>query len=341
MPRPVARLTTPAQMVASLPLWLGFLPTESLVVCCHEPRGRIGLTVRFDLPAAGAEHLLAAEAERRVRQQQATRVLLAVYTAEADGPGLARSALVDALRTALGDLVVTEAVLVRTDRFWSYLCADPACCPPAGTPVDAASGSAPVRLLQAEQVLDGRAVLPDRAAFEASLAGPTGLAARAAVRRCEIASALLADAVEEGPETAAETARSAWWRAVARFGAPPAALADSEAATLAVSLVDVRVRDELATAPGRLVPSLLAVVEELARRTPPPYDVPVCALLAWLSYRQGGGATVTIALERALDSDPDYGLAQLLQQAVHAQVPPSLLRRLAGGEGRDRERPAC
>lgn len=342
MPEPVARLTSPAQLVASLPLWLGFRPTESLVVvCCHEPRGRVGLTLRFDLPAARTEQPLVAEVGRRVRQQRSTRVLLAVYTCEPDGPGLARAGLVAGLREALADLVVAEAVLVRDDRFWSYLCSDPACCPPAGTPVGAACGSEPVRLLQAEQVLEGRAVLPDRAALEASLAGPDRREAEAALQRCELAAALLASAVEQtGPEAAAETSLAVWWRAVARFAAPPAALAGSEAATLAVSLVDVSVRDELATAPSRVVPGLLALVEELARRTPPPYDVAVCTLLAWLSYgHRGGGAVVTIALERALRTDPGYSLARLLQQAVHAQVPPRRLRRLADDDGL--ERPAC
>ena len=159
----VARLTTPAQMVASLPLWLGFVPTESLVVmCCHEPRGRLGLTMRMDLPDVADERALVEDVLARVEHEKASRVVLAVYTDEPDGTTRARSAMAQALRRGLGHLVVTELVLVRQGRFWSYLCDVPTCCPPEGTPVDAAAHESPLLLLKAEQALEGRALLPDR-----------------------------------------------------------------------------------------------------------------------------------------------------------------------------------
>ncbi|MCW2501440.1 MAG: uncharacterized protein JWN87_3116 [Frankiales bacterium] len=330
MPKPVARLRSPAQLVASLPLWLGFLPTESLVaICCHEPRGRVGLTMRFDLPAPEHEPLLVRDVVRRVRQQRASRVVLAVYTAEPDGERRARAHLVEELRAAVTG-VVTEAVLVRAGRFWSYLCSEPACCPAAGTPVDDARDSAPVRLLEAEQVLNGRAVLPDRTALAATVAGPVLLAAEVAAQRCEVAARLLTQAIRETGLTAAgDASLRAWREAVARFRAPPARLGEMEAAALAVSLVDVRVRDRLIAARRADVPGLLALLEELARRTPAPYDAAVCTVLAWLAYCEGGGPLVTIALDRALATDPGYRLAQLLQQAVLAQLPPAQLR-LAG-----------
>ncbi|HTL22935.1 MAG TPA: DUF4192 domain-containing protein, partial [Mycobacteriales bacterium] len=178
MPKPTSqpvRLTTPAQMVASLPLWLGYVPTRSLVVSClHEPRGRVGLTLRFDLPPAALEQDLVEEAVARVAHQQPTRVLVAVYTDEADGlRQRARAALVeqlcDELQDALPGLVVSEAVLVRGARFWSYLCDSSRCCPAEGTPVSAASADGPVQLLEAEQVLRGQVVLPDREALARSL----------------------------------------------------------------------------------------------------------------------------------------------------------------------------
>src|SRR4051794_32511490 len=120
MTKPIARLTTPSQMVAALPLYLGYVPTESIVViCCHEPRGRLGLTMRHDLPPAEHEGVVAEDIERRVRQQKASRVVIAVYTAAAEL--YAREAMVEDLCTRFGDLVVTEALLVREDRFWSYV----------------------------------------------------------------------------------------------------------------------------------------------------------------------------------------------------------------------------
>jgi len=337
MTKPVARLTTPAQMVASMPLWLGYVPTESLVaVCCHEPRGRMGLSLRFDLPAAEDEAVLAREVERRVRQQQATRVVIAVYTSAPDEGWLPRKGLVDLLCAGFSDLVVTEALLVRDGRFWSYVCSK-TCCPPAGRPVEEGRSSPPVQLLEAERVLSGKVVLPDREALEASLAGPSFLAAEVARQRCEVAADLLFQA---GPSSLREASLREWRRAVARFRSPPASLGDLEAASLAMSLVDVRVRDEVAASSDRDLPALLLLLEELVRRTPAPYDAPVCTLFGWLTYCQGGGSEVTIALDRALRSDPSYSMARLLEQALLAQMLPDELRRITRGE-RSREKDAC
>src|SRR5689334_13928013 len=128
--KPVLRMTTPAQVVASLPVSIGYTPTESLVVvCCHEPRGRSGLTLRVDLPAADREAGVVEQVEAIVRRQRATRVILVVYTDEPDGTVTARRALIDLLLDAFADLVVTEALLVRQGRFWSYVCDRAACCP--------------------------------------------------------------------------------------------------------------------------------------------------------------------------------------------------------------------
>ena len=328
--KPVARLTSPDQMVASLPLWMGYVPTESLVVvCCHEPRGRIGLTLRFDLPAPADEAALVTEVVGRVRHENATRVLIAVYTGEGDGAARARTAMVDDLRDRFADLTVTEAVLVRGGRFWSYLCEDRSCCPPEGLAVDAGRDSTPVRMLEAEAVFSGRALLPDRAALEATLAPPSSRAAEVARQRCEIAAALYADAVQEaGVEVAEAASLNSWTAAIERFRTPPAVLADMEAAALSISLVDVAVRDRLAASSDHDLVALLLLLEELCRRTPPPYDAPVCTLFGWVTYCQGGGALVTIALERALASDPDYSMAHLLEQALLGQLPPRELRRL-------------
>jgi hypothetical protein len=346
MSKAVARLTTPAEMVASLPLQLGYQPAESLVVvCCYEPRGRQGMTIRVDLPAREDEEAFADEVVRRVRQQRADRVVVAVYTDEpdvvVDVVRRAGEGLVDLLRDKLADLVFTEAVLIRDGHFWSYLCRSESCCPAAGTPVQAGWDSPSIRLLEAERVLEGRAVLPDRESLEASIAGPTFLRAIEARQRCEVAAALLGDAIEEvGAGVAGTLSLESWGETVGRFRNPPAQLGDMEAAALAVSLVDVWVRDQLASSPSRDLPTLLLVLEELARRTPPPFDAAVCTLLAWITYGQGGGSLVTIALERALRSDPTYSLAQLLDQMLQAQISPKQLRRLTRA-GRRLERRAC
>jgi hypothetical protein len=313
-------------MVASLPVWLGFVPSESLVVmCCHEPRGRMGLTLRLDLPAQEHEAQCVEDVERRVRMERATRVILAVYTDDEDP--YPRRAMVEDLRGRLSDLIVTEAVLVRGGRFWSYLCQDPRCCPPEGTPVDEAADEAPLMLLKAEQVLEGKTTLPDRAALEDSLAGPAFLTAEAARQRCERAAIDQAELVaREGAGFVALLSMVEWADVRERFTNPPGELADEDAARLAVSLSEKLVRDALATADEPDLGGLMLLLEELCRRTPAPYDAPVCALLGWVLYRKGGGALLTIMIERSLRSDPTYELALLLDQMLQVQTSPDRIR---------------
>ena len=332
-PVPVARLTTPAELVASLPWSVGFVPTESLVVlCCHEPRGRTGLCLRFDLPCPADTAALVQEVEQRVRAEKATRVVLAVYTEQHCGEqrgqgGRPRQELVTLLSQALDDLVLTEAVLVQRGRFWSYLCERSSCCPPEGTPVDAGRSSTAVRLLEAESVLDGQVVLPDRAAVAATIAAPPFLLAEVARQRCEGCEDLLMDSLRLlGPVPTRELSVAAWREAIVRFRTEPARLGEVEAAALAVSLTDVLTRDAVAAAWPDDEDAVTSLLVELCRRTPAPYDAPVCALLAWVTYAGGGGALVGIALERALATDPTYSLALLVAEALHRQVPPQLLR---------------
>jgi hypothetical protein len=342
MPQPVARLTTSAQLVAVLPHQLGYVPSECfVVVCCHEPRGRVGLTMRYDLPAAGDEPAVVDDAVRRVLQQQATRVVVVVYTEQPDAGERARRSLVRGLQEGLSGLIWTDAALVRGGRFWTYLCDDPRCGPSEGRPVDEARGSAAVQLVETEAVLRGRVVLASREALEQTLAGPSPLDAEVALVRCEAAAVLLADAVQEaGVELVAAASLTAWAAAVERFRSPPAQLGEQEAAGLAVSLADLWVRDQLAAGPEGDVPALLGLLRELLRCTPAPYDAGVSALYAWVTYGSGGGAEVTIALERALRSDPALSLAHLLSDLLRAQVPPqkvlSLARSVRGLDRRGR-----
>jgi hypothetical protein len=331
MPKPpVARLTQPAEIVAAIPIYLGFVPTESVVVAClHEPRGRLGLTLRFDLPAPEHEELLAREISRRVRQQGATRVLLGIYTEQPAPDDLPRRRLFRLIQQQLEGLVMTEAVLVQGGRFWSFLCDEQRCCPREGTPVAEGERASSVQLIAAETAFSGRVVLQDRDALEASLAGPTFLQALGAMQLCENATIALAETIEEhGLEAARAASRDRWAAAVRDFAAPPGALDGEQAAALAISLLDVVVRDELAAAPMPEASIVLQVLEELVRRTPSSYDAPVCTLFGWMTYCEGGGAAVSIVLQRALTSDPDYSLAHLLGQLLNAQVQPRQIRKM-------------
>ena len=110
-------------------------------------------------------------------------------------------------------------------------------------------------------------------------------------------------------------------------------------ARIVCGLRDVELRDralELALGPDA------AAVEQLwtecTRRAPTPLDAAPATLLAVSVWLRGDGAMANVALTRALDSEPRYGLARLLAEALAACLAPgelrSLLREAAGGPRR-------
>lgn len=330
-PRPVVRLTSPGEIAAAVPHLCGFVPSESVVlISLRGPRARVGLTMRFDLPDHPGEAALAAEAADRLKADGAGRTVAVVHTEQAGG-GLPRRRLVDLLRERCRErgVDVDDVLLVRGGRWVSYLCSDPGCCPAQGTPLAAAQSSPALGLVAAQQAVEGRAVLPSRDELAASIAPPQLLAARAAAQALtEAEQAFADDRLQRGRRPANATAIERWRAVMARFADPRAELPEHEAAALAVALEDVLVRDEVATWALREHAALLGVLHALARLTPPPFDAPVCTLLAWVAYAEGNGGLANVALERVALSRPDYSLAVLLRQALDAQIPPAQVRTL-------------
>jgi hypothetical protein len=312
---PVVRLTSPGEIAAAIPHLCGFVPTESLVaVSLRGDRKRIGLTLRLDLQD-GLDEEVAEQVSARVAHDGASAVVLVVYTEV--GGERPRDALIRALIAAveLRGIAVMEALLVRAGRWSSYTCAHPDCCPPAGTPVPG-----PVDLLAAASVYDGRVVLRDRDELVASLAPPVLLAARAAEQQLDAALVRWLAAVElVGREGACA-------EAIAALRSALAAPSEAEPAALAVSLQDVRVRDEVATWALDDAEALLSLLLALARQCVAPYDVPVCTLVALVAWVRGDGALANVALDRALAGDPAYNMAKLFRVGLDGQVPPSAVR---------------
>lgn len=330
-PQPVARLRGPGDLAAALPHLCGFVPAESLVVVAlHGPRHRVGLTMRVDLPAREHEALLVSDLVDRLVCTDADEAMLVLCTEAAAVGALPRARLVRRLRAAVrrAGLTVGDALLVRSGRWWSYVCGDERCCPADGTPLGGTPSEALV-LVQAHAALEGRAVLPSRADLVASLAAPVG-----AVR--DVAAAALAVAEREraaevarlGRAGAGRVALSRWRQALAAAGRPPLVLPSADAAALVVSLSDCLVRDEVL---GWVLDddvALLTLLLTLAAGAPPPHDAQVCALLSWVAHARGDGGLANVALDRALDADVDCSLAQLSRQALDGQVAPAQIREL-------------
>jgi hypothetical protein len=337
------RLGDLGELAASIPHLLGFRPRESIVLVslAGPGGGRVGLTVRADIPPEEHARTLAEAVSRSVLTDRPGGVLLAVVSEAPDvGGGLPHRELVRRVVVALAAhaVPVPDVILVRDGRWWSYDCPHSCCAPGAGTPLP--SG---VTELEVAAVATGVVVERDRDGLAARIAAPDPPAREAMAAACADIAVECADRIlEEGWDAVAEQSWTAILDALVRSrpGAPVtrAPLTDREVARLVWGLRDREVRDralELALGPDAAAAEQLWT--ECTRRAPAPLDAAPATLLAVSAWLRGDGAMADVALGRALAGDPDYTLARLLAQALTACLPPAELRGLIRAAVRVRE----
>ncbi len=256
----VVRIDGPADVLGLLPYRLGFHPSESLVVMCLDgPRKRDRLVMRVDLEPSRVDRAVAQEIAARVAALGASAVVAVVYTAERTAPRSgtrssrgrpARAALTRALTVALdrAGIEVLEALHVRDGRWWSYLCSDPRCCPPEGTPLPSEPSPA-VLAFAAELVGQGETVLVDREALRASVRPPSD---PEWTQRCGAAAAeaheVLTEALVAGGPSMVRCFVLARLADLRRAWAESGVVAVPAAAVVVLGLHDVLTRDVVITA---------------------------------------------------------------------------------------------
>jgi len=326
-PRPVV-LDTPAQIVDAVPYLVGFQPAESVVaLSLRGQRGRVGLTARADLPPPEWADECAAQLVGHLRRDGARRVVVVAYP---PAPGLAHPsvrAIADAFthRLAAIGIPLAELLCVHEGKWWSLVCDDPACCPNDGTPVAASAAGS---VLGAAMAVEGRVVLPSRAALAATLEPLDDDLGAAMARALPEVQAAVGDRVWGGhrDEVAAESLAlftdAVRRRVEGHTGDPP-----DVSARLIVGLDDLVVRDVVITwTEGERGAAARALLAELVPRAVPPFHVVPLTVLGWLAYQSGEGALAAMAVERALAADPDYALALLLAQALDRAIDPAVFR---------------
>lgn len=333
----VVKLTSPADLVQAVPQLLGYQPTDSIVmVCLTGTRRRFGLTLRQDLEVAQQDPVeVVAELAVRAHHAEASEVMVIIYGQQLPvaGTDLPYRDLAD-LMEARADFPLAEVVYTAQDRCWSYRCDDAHCCPPEGQRLD--PESPPLARLKAERVGDGQMMLPDRDALVRSIALDDDDVDQ---RRMAVSAAILAAADLDLDRRCAQV-RELTARLLTRLADPRTAVSDEEAFELVGLTWHVIARDEilvLGADPDRLA-VLLRMFRQLVRRIPPPFDAPVCSMLAWFAYAAGDGTLANIAVARAVATDPDYSLAWLIHDGLHGQVPPSCLHEVMEGAAEDLRR---
>lgn len=295
------------------------------------PHSRIRLAFRYDLPDPPEEGLaadIATHATTVLARQQLTLAIAIGY-----GRGRQVTPVADVLIPALREagIQVQDVLRVQDGRYWSYLCADPGCCPPDGVPFDPAGHPASAVLAEAGLTVHG-----NRAELAATLAPAVDCAkpmSEAVERAQDRATRLVTDAFADSRygdvfQPVADAGRRSVRLAVTRYRRG-GQLTDNhdELAWLGVALTDMRVRDD---AWARMDPEFNAdhqrLWADLVRHLPSQYVPAPAALLAFTAWQAGEGALASLAIERALTADPDYSMAQLVADALHAGLPPSAAR---------------
>lgn len=288
--RPILTFRTPEDVLAAVPVLLGFEPAESVVMLTFG--GRETFHARIDLPPSRrhldeAVQLLLEPALRHDVEQ----VLFVVYSARVH----LAECLVERLGAEFRAAGVRVVSSLRADAGRWHLPGGP------GVPFDV--GTHEFRL---RSVVEGQVVSRSREELAARLAPVAG--------RASVHAARARVAAYDATETAASV-----WRAVehGRFE-------DDELAGVLLGLRDLTVRDAAWSSIQRDDAADHVVLwTDAVQRAPDDLVGAPSAVLGLAAWLAGNGALAWCAVDRCVESDPDNSLARLVGDLLSRAVPPS------------------
>ncbi|MGB3370567.1 MAG: DUF4192 domain-containing protein [Rhodococcus sp. (in: high G+C Gram-positive bacteria)] len=338
----------PGDLLAAIPAFLGFTPHRSLVVICLDDTAgggpTIGMVMRHDLKLPEPvedEHQLWGRVSAEMAKVTAhfaeicarddVRGALALIVDDRARPSergtradrhcraVARRLARD-LRdrgTELAQVYLT-AELVLGSRWWTAF--GPA---ESGTIPDPTTS--PVTLAY---LLEGRGVHESRDKLAEAIE-PVDTAVSRTVEEL-LRSGRSRDRGSDRMRLDAILSRLAMWAASSPDHPAVVALPTETIAEFGLALRNVMVRDSLLaitlTGFAELAEQLWSY---LMRILPAPERACPATLLGFSAYARGEGALATLALDIALDADPDYSLAQLLDRSLLAGARPAMIREVA------------
>jgi hypothetical protein len=286
-------------LLNALPTLFGFRPSESLIaVATRGPRRRFGFRLRVDIPPAGHVEGLAQLVADHLRRQGAEGAILVAITEQQD---IAYD-LLAAVERHLHAIELVMAVRADGSRYW----VDAPGCPADGIAYEISDH----HLAIVKAVAAGQQILPDREALVQRFRPVEGERRREFERMSAEASQML-----DLPA------------AMARLGQMLERgdrLTDSDAIQLSVWVSRRDVRDAfwgLITRDNAT--EMLLLLTRVCGVVVPPFEPAVLSLTAFAGWLSGDGAQALIAVERALEADPDYPMAHGVLQLLEGGVSPA------------------
>jgi hypothetical protein len=308
-PSYVAR--SPVDLVALVPLVLGFHPDDSAVLLTFGAPGG-SFHARVDLPVSASGQGETADAlAAAVARNQAAQAALVLYSDDEQVCAAMAATVVE----RLAGLDCEVFGVLRVDEgLWYEL------------PEDGSPGTAydlTTHPFTARHVFEGRVVHGDRAELADTLVG-TDEDDAVAVAQAATRFADLMLRWARHPGTLATEAR--WLRGRVRARTRSSRPLDAhDAGRMLVLVSQQRVRDVAwAEITRRRARAHVELWRELVRRAPRDLVPGAAALLAFASWQAGDGALAWCAVDRALEVDPDCSLAQLVAHLLTGAVPPDV-----------------
>ncbi|NUU20775.1 MAG: DUF4192 domain-containing protein [Streptomycetaceae bacterium] len=325
----LVQVSSARDLVEAVPYLIGAEPTDSVVMLGvqPDPRGRVAPAIRLDLPPP-KRFVEAAQRFVALLVEHGARAMSVIVHVDTPLPGRVRA--VDFYRplyTAVADacrvrgLTLFEAVCVERGRWWSYLCRDASCCPGDGTPVATERRSA----IAAAAVTAGLPPPVPLSELAARLRTPEHIAGEAVRQAFSRARELLDRRTGDySAESGIRNETIALLQAArTRFRRGDREMTCDEAARLVLGLRDVQARDQAMSWEDADSEALLALWIALARHSLPPDSAAPLTLVAWTAWTSEQSAFARVAINRALEADPCYAMAQLLHAAVNSPLDPA------------------
>ncbi len=299
-------------LINSLPTLFGFAPTESLVaIATSGPRHRFGFRLRVDIPDDRHVDEMAAMVVLHLGRQDAEGAIVIAVT---ERQAVAARLLAEIARV-LPPVELIVAVRATASHYWT---SDPGC------PADGVAYQVSDHHLSVVQAIAaGQEILPDRQALVDRFRAVDGPRRAFLLHATEDVLHQVVPLIgrAEGSDLALVAMREV--EPILQRGLS-ARLDDDDVVRLSVWLSSISVRDGVwARITRDNADAMLALFTQVARSVVPPFESAVLSLTAFAAWLTGDGAQALIAVERALDADPEYSMATLILQLLENGVSPS------------------